>query len=1583
MSNQVPPPGRLPSPFGGPMLVSGGGSACYTPRRDFYSPGSSVNVSLGGEAANMCNPGGATPRTWAGYSPAPSMASPSSAAPSIVGQPTLSRPSSQSRTSGRPTSQQALLSQQLRGTPGGVQRSSSANSSSGLRRPRMGNGSSSVTAPPAAPAGRFGPAVSGSVQLRQTGSDSCYVNPNVLRHGFDKDEITGKVVMQASRADPDEPPAQPKPEKVVDPKESRYVNPARLGVLGIGVGRADSLCEVEGNFSVTASVKRDGSIDRGQSVRRDGSIDRGQAQYAAAEPNVYGMSFGNNGSDVVDSGGHSQPNGWQPQGLRPESASGYSASIPVSSQMGGSLLLPAGNVVDIDSVRAVEPPVRMTSLGRLGQGPARVAMPQVSGQGSARFHHERAGARDRSVSPGGGVQGWASMGRQALSQAPQFPGVTPGAHGWASMGREALSQTPQQSVVNGAVSPRHPHSVASSLQAPPGPAHSIIRRQQGQSTELPPGGMRSPQVSGARDRSLSPGAQAMHAPPWRQVQGQPERVRELSPGPQLRAISEVGPQRLIMSANGAVLLDLSPRQQMWPSGAPRDVSPGPVVMRSVREENGGAIFNADLSPRQMLPGAMQRDLSPRLVQRPMAVRAPTLVPSPMAPPLGWSASQDNWSDHQLTQQPAMMASPPVPLPGWCSPDQQLTQQPAMMASQAVPLPGWCPPAGMMDPQLAALHKAGMLDPQLAMLGNSMKSTTTAAPSTHAPNLVVVAPSTHAPNIFGVPNLPSVNIIGGAAAHERAPVVRVMAPDAWNCGSSFPSGGTHDRGEYMGTMSPPFGPPVLGPPPSRPPPQRTQAMPAQLPPNAAMAFSPAAPNFKSATASAPPQSIPAGRWQAGEGEQTNIVIDEQTGEQISSNQILFEMFSSALADADTADKACRHLLAKFLGPDVVVQWSDLESLDPVDTLLRAVSEGCGLPNNLALPSWQLGSQECLDWWHALLARHGLYGRGDFIGAEEFGELMVSAFRILRDCHAPPSYLWNLRTVRHGVPRLKERYADFEFVSRGSLGKTYRCRSRLTRDERSCRQIRKDWIKAPVDHVRAEIALLRNIDHPNLPSVVETFEDYNSVYIIVDLVDALELMTFLHQLQTSGRALTKVWVADVMRQVLEALQYCHTLHPHSIVHGDLRLDSLVLAPTSDASSAPHIVIADLDLAGLLPPPPRNSHQPSWLHARTSRGAPWVEVASEALPASASLHCSSVSPKRDIWSCGCLLFLLTTGRHPLGGDAGGPLVPVASAAAPWEAWAHPSAQRSEPDWSLLEEVASSAVSLCKRMLETDPWKRASAGDCLDHPSLSAAPDSIHGELPLESLLSLVQLHARSKVRQVVTNVVVSELGPNPFETIAASLAILHEAVETSAEIPPILASMPRNIALALAQMNISESSLKKVVRAFGAEPGCSPVYYAHFFAGCADLAEDRFDHALWRIFTAAGEDNCGITTFAELDKQLKELPGSSDVVATMNAFLDQPPTRLGGEAVCRQATCASGEVTFEALKDYLVHRRSLEPKLERVRLSTFEDDSKQEDARAQPIRWQGGLTVRAAGANELCERAIVRTSADVDGAPPRDAG
>jgi len=536
-----------------------------------------------------------------------------------------------------------------------------------------------------------------------------------------------------------------------------------------------------------------------------------------------------------------------------------------------------------------------------------------------------------------------------------------------------------------------------------------------------------------------------------------------------------------------------------------------------------------------------------------------------------------------------------------------------------------------------------------------------------------------------------------------------------------------------------------------------------------------------------------------------------------------------------------------------------------------------------------SQDCQGWWRALLARHGLYGPGHVLGAPELAELIGATLRYMRDRYAPKAFLRNLRTVHCGSKRLKELYGSFEFHSRGMQGKSYKCRSRLTREEHICRQVCKDKVPAPSDLVRSEVEMLRSLEHPAIPQVIASFEDFNNIYIVLEPVESLELVNILQQWHQTGQGLSVGWLAEIARQLLEAFRHCHEMRPHSLVHGDLRLTSLLLSAQTDAKCAPQLVLADLGLAGLPPAPPP------------------LEGKGEKMSPDSPDWSQCPSPLLDVWSCGCLIFMLLSGRHPFNGDPGGRLLPAATYAS------------MEPDWRMLPSASS--ASLCAQMLSWDLKSRPSAAECLRHSWLSAE-DSHDVEIPMEALGNLLKSHHKSKLQEITAGLAISEQITSPFSAIGASLA-LQQAVPACEGTDRLGMTVPmKDAEAALKSLGMSEKGMEKVLRAFSNDEG-SKVSYGLLMSHCAELAEDLLDHALWRVFSAAGEDHRGVLGAQELEKALQAESGSSGADKAGGEAPGPFGSEMKASDIVRQISTNGQEVTFEELKKAIIQRQSTPPK------------------------------------------------------------
>eukprot|EP00438_Fugacium_kawagutii_P006629 Skav228476 [mRNA] locus=scaffold2004:43192:48101:+ [translate_table: standard] len=592
---------------------------------------------------------------------------------------------------------------------------------------------------------------------------------------------------------------------------------------------------------------------------------------------------------------------------------------------------------------------------------------------------------------------------------------------------------------------------------------------------------------------------------------------------------------------------------------------------------------------------------------------------------------------------------------------------------------------------------------------------------------------------------------------------------------------------------------------------------------------------------------------------------------------FVSFAGLLGEPGAVEATCQQLLSRLRGGSSL-RWEELVNMNPTMTLLELgmasprkavkivnqeeveVKKTCHDRHILVEDK----SQDCQGWWRALLARHGLYGPGNVIGAPELSELISTTLRYMRD-----------------------------------------------------RQVCKDKVSAPSDLVRSE--------------VIASFEDFNNIYIVLEPMEAVDLVNVLQQWHCTGQGLRVGWLAEIARQLLEAFRHCHEMSllvakrkererrkkgestekgkkervetrkrreggsrkeskeaveaplrdamlrgtirvcvpnfvgsgPHSLVHGDLRLTSLLLSSQTDPKKAPELILADLGLAGLPPAPPAleaKAAEPMKLGSFGSLGFDWSQCP---------------SPLLDVWSCGCLIFMLLSGRHPFNGDPGGRLLPSTLYST------------LEPDWRMLPSASS--ASLCAQMLSWDLKSRPSAAECLRHSWLAEDSQDV---LPMEALGNLLKSHHKSKLQEITAGLAISE-------------QISSES--TRKDLLGMTVSM-KEAEAALKSLGMSEKGMEKdplqhwkhelkhefhvcldfsdgrvVLKAFGdeGEPlgSCEgKAFSAAFSCGllmshCSELADDLLDHALWRVFSAAGEDHRGVLGAAELEKALQESSSGAD--------------------------------------------------------------------------------------------------------------
>ncbi|KAI9000087.1 kinase-like domain-containing protein [Hyaloraphidium curvatum] len=214
------------------------------------------------------------------------------------------------------------------------------------------------------------------------------------------------------------------------------------------------------------------------------------------------------------------------------------------------------------------------------------------------------------------------------------------------------------------------------------------------------------------------------------------------------------------------------------------------------------------------------------------------------------------------------------------------------------------------------------------------------------------------------------------------------------------------------------------------------------------------------------------------------------------------------------------------------------------------------------------------------------------------------------------------------------------------------------------------------LRRRVAAIADLRHPNLLEVYEFFETRESCYVIMELAEGGDLDSYL----SSVGKLPERDIRAVLHGILSGLAY---LHSRGIAHRDVKPGNVLLRAKDDPSS---VVLADFDGSFVADPDDTSPVM------KTLVGTPYF-LAPELVSG------KDYGPEVDVYSAGCIAFLLACGRTPFEDSSSfAELYSRISRGG----WAFPSSAK----------ISRPLEDLIRSMLETDPSRRLSASAALAHP-------------------------------------------------------------------------------------------------------------------------------------------------------------------------------------------------------------------------------------------------------------------------------
>ena len=300
----------------------------------------------------------------------------------------------------------------------------------------------------------------------------------------------------------------------------------------------------------------------------------------------------------------------------------------------------------------------------------------------------------------------------------------------------------------------------------------------------------------------------------------------------------------------------------------------------------------------------------------------------------------------------------------------------------------------------------------------------------------------------------------------------------------------------------------------------------------------------------------------------------------------------------------------------------------------------------------------------------------------------------------------RPSRSRVSRNVSHYEKLSLLGAGTYGQVFAARDKKSNEIVALKKIRTEGKREgfPYTAIR-EVRLLKMLKHENIVQLKEiVFGDESqdtSVYLVLEFVRH-DIAKLLHRY---GEEFRIPQCKNMARQLLRGLAYCHS---KSVVHRDIKPANILLTERGV------LKLADFGLARTLGEDGR----------RYTNNVVTLWYRSPELLLGATEYDESV----DIWSVGCLLAELLTGKPLLPGSSEPEQMELI-----WRAVGSPN-EKNWPGWSSLPHApmvkvgnwessiwsrirsvpgpTPTCVDLVERLLSLDPQKRPSAEEALDHP-------------------------------------------------------------------------------------------------------------------------------------------------------------------------------------------------------------------------------------------------------------------------------
>ncbi|XP_039301642.1 peripheral plasma membrane protein CASK isoform X7 [Nilaparvata lugens] len=281
------------------------------------------------------------------------------------------------------------------------------------------------------------------------------------------------------------------------------------------------------------------------------------------------------------------------------------------------------------------------------------------------------------------------------------------------------------------------------------------------------------------------------------------------------------------------------------------------------------------------------------------------------------------------------------------------------------------------------------------------------------------------------------------------------------------------------------------------------------------------------------------------------------------------------------------------------------------------------------------------------------------------------------------------------------------------------------------------------LKREATICHMLKHPHIVELLETYSSEGMLYMVFEYMDGSDICFEIVRRATDGFAYSEAVASHYMRQILEALRYCHE---NDIIHRDIKPHCVLLA--SKENSAP-VKLGGFGVAIQLQ------------NGKVLNGESFVSLSRPDLSPSGQLYLKSDREGRigtphfmapevverqqygkpvDIWSAGVLLHILLSGTLPFLGTRDRLYHSVCRG----------KLNLNSVQW---ECISDNAKDLVRRMLTLDPNHRITIQEVLSHKWLRDRDKGVSSKVHLiDTVDEMKKYNARRRLKGAVMAAVAS---------------------------------------------------------------------------------------------------------------------------------------------------------------------------------------------------------------------------------------